>query len=38
MRIDATDALVNFAGDGVDVALRYGRGTYRNLRSECLMP
>ncbi len=38
VRIDATDALVNFAGDGVDVALRYGRGTYRNLRSECLMP
>ena len=38
VRIDATDVLVNFAGDGVDVALRYGRGTYRNLRSECLMP
>ncbi len=37
VRIDATDALTNFAGDGVDVALRYGRGTYRNLRSECLM-
>ncbi|MCH8951626.1 MAG: transcriptional regulator GcvA [Proteobacteria bacterium] len=37
VRIDATDALVTFAGDGVDVALRYGRGTYRNLRSECLM-
>ncbi len=38
VRIDATDALTSFAGDGVDVALRYGRGTYRNLRSECLMP
>ena len=38
VRIDATDALVTFAGDGVDVALRYGRGAYRNLRSECLMP
>ncbi len=38
VRIDATEALVTFAGDGVDVALRYGRGTYRNLRSECLMP
>ncbi len=38
VRIDATDALVTFAGDGVDVALRYGRGTYRSLRSECLMP
>ncbi len=38
VRIDATDALVSFSGDGADVALRYGRGTYRNLRSECLMP
>ncbi len=38
IRIDATDALVNFADDGVDVALRFGRGTYRNLRSVCLMP
>jgi LysR family glycine cleavage system transcriptional activator len=38
VRIDATDALVNFAGDGVDVGLRFGRGIYRNLRSECLMP
>jgi LysR family glycine cleavage system transcriptional activator len=37
VRIDATDALANFAGDGVDVALRYGRGIYRNMRAECLM-
>jgi LysR family glycine cleavage system transcriptional activator len=37
VRVDATDALTNFASDGVDVALRYGRGTYRNLRAECLM-
>ena len=37
VRIDATDTLANFAGDGVDVALRYGRGTYRNMRAECLM-
>jgi len=37
VRIDATDALTNFAGDGVDLALRYGRGVYRNLQSECLM-
>lgn len=36
VRIDATDRLASFS-DGVDVALRYGRGTYRNLRSECLM-
>lgn len=38
IRIDATDALARFAGDGVDVALRYGRGAYRNLRTELLMP
>jgi LysR family glycine cleavage system transcriptional activator len=37
VRIDATDALANFGGDGVDVALRFGRGVYRNLRSDCLM-
>ena len=37
VRIDASYTLVNFAADGVDVALRFGRGTYRNLRSECLM-
>lgn len=37
LRIDATDALIDFAGDGVDVALRYGRGDYPGLESECLM-
>ncbi len=37
VRIDASYTLVNFAADGVDVALRFGRGVYRNLRSECLM-
>jgi LysR family glycine cleavage system transcriptional activator len=37
VRVDATDALTSFASDGVDVALRYGRGTYRNLRAERLM-
>jgi LysR family transcriptional regulator, glycine cleavage system transcriptional activator len=37
VRLHATDALVSFSGDGVDVAVRYGRGTYRNLRSELLM-
>ncbi len=37
VRIDATDALASFAGDGVDVALRYGRGVYRGLTAECLM-
>ena len=37
VRIDATDALASFSGDGVDVALRYGRGVYRGLKAECLM-
>ncbi|HUF86748.1 MAG TPA: transcriptional regulator GcvA [Thermohalobaculum sp.] len=37
VRIDASDALAGFAGDGVDVALRYGRGVYRGLVAECLM-
>jgi len=37
VRIDATDALANFSGDGVDIALRYGRGAYRNLRADRLM-
>jgi len=38
VRLDATDALASFSGDGVDVALRYGRGVYRTLKAECLMP
>ena len=37
VRIDANDALANFTGDGVDIAIRYGRGTYENLRSNCLI-
>lgn len=37
VRIDATDALTSFAEDGVDVALRYGRGVYRGLVAERLM-
>ena len=37
VRIDATDALASFSGDGVDVAVRYGRGTYRNLTAEKLI-
>jgi len=37
VRIDASDALASFAGDGVDVALRYGRGRYPGLVAECLM-
>jgi LysR family glycine cleavage system transcriptional activator len=37
VRIDATDDLVTFSGDGIDVALRYGRGSYGSLRSDCVM-
>ena len=37
VRIDANDALANFSGDGVDIAIRYGRGVYENLRSDCLI-
>lgn len=33
VRIDASDALATFTGDGIDVALRYGRGTYRNMHA-----
>ncbi len=37
LRIDATDALADFGADGVDVALRYGRGVYEGLEVERLM-
>ena len=37
IRIDATDGLVSFDTDGVDIALRYGRGDYPGLVSDCLM-
>ncbi|MCA8929455.1 MAG: transcriptional regulator GcvA [Alphaproteobacteria bacterium] len=37
IRVDAKDEHANFAGDGVDIALRYGRGDYPKLRSDCLI-
>ncbi len=37
IRIDASDRLARFTDDGVDVALRYGRGDYPGLISQCLM-
>lgn len=37
IRIDATDARVDFGHDNVDVALRYGRGDYPGLESESLL-
>jgi len=33
IRIDATDRLVDFARDGIDLAIRYGVGDYRGLHS-----
>lgn len=37
VRIDATDRRVDFAQENVDIALRYGRGTYPGLCSERLL-
>ena len=36
VRIDAADQLVEFAREGVDMALRYGRGDYPGLRVDML--
>lgn len=38
IRIDATDRRVDFKEENVDIALRYGRGHYPGLVSECLLP
>ncbi len=37
LRIDASDMLADFASERVDLGLRYGRGIYPDLHSECLM-
>ncbi len=37
IRIDATDILVDFEHDNVDVALRYGNGQYPGLIADCLI-
>lgn len=37
VRIQASNTLVNFAEENVDMALRYGAGNYADLRSEKLM-
>jgi len=36
LRLDANDKLVDLNRDGVDVALRYGKGQYPGLRADCL--
>jgi len=37
IRLDATDRLIDFEREDVDLAIRYGAGTYRGLVSECLL-
>jgi len=37
VRLDATNALSSFRGDGVDVALRFGGGSYPGLHAERLI-
>ncbi|MGF1503176.1 MAG: transcriptional regulator GcvA [Paracoccaceae bacterium] len=37
IRIDATDTPADFHGDGVDLAIRYGRGRYPGLEVERLL-
>ncbi len=37
IRIDATDLLVDFNRDQVDIAIRYGRGVYDGLEADALM-
>lgn len=36
VRLDASERLVDFARDGVDLAIRYGAGHYPGLHVECL--
>lgn len=36
IRIDATDKLADFTRDGIDMAIRYGRGVYPGLVAEAL--
>lgn len=37
IRVDASDRLATFVDDGVDVAIRFGRGVYGDFESERLM-
>lgn len=36
VRVSTTGQLTNFLGDGIDIAIRYGRGSYPGLASEFL--
>mgnify|MGYP002633055731 CR=1 FL=1 len=37
VRVSSTDAVVDFSGDGIDMALRYGSGTYPGIEKVLLM-
>ena len=37
VRMQANDRVIDFAGDGVDLAIRYGRGQYPGLTAERLL-
>ena len=37
VRIDATEMLVDFSEENVDVSIRYGTGDYPGLKSDCLI-
>jgi LysR family glycine cleavage system transcriptional activator len=37
VRLSTSEKLANFVSDGMDVAVRYGRGRYPNLRADLLM-
>lgn len=38
VRIDVTQNLADFETDGIDIAIRFGRGNWPNARSQLLMP
>jgi LysR family glycine cleavage system transcriptional activator len=37
VRLSTTERLVDFVGDGIDIAIRYGRGQYPGLKAELLL-
>jgi LysR family transcriptional regulator, glycine cleavage system transcriptional activator len=37
VRLDTSDRLADFANDGIDIAIRYGRGRYPGLAADLLM-
>jgi LysR family glycine cleavage system transcriptional activator len=37
VRLSTSERLVDFVGDGIDIAIRYGRGQYPGLKAELLL-